>query len=167
MVSSSPTLPQRPPARVAPSATVLPWMQCPETPPHRSPSTQPRWAKPPWKSLWKGPLPPARISTPATLGDYQPPVLQSLGGRGAAGATDALDPVPSAFQFLETPIHNDQVQSHQQPDNLSIGPTCSLTTCPACALFAWLISHQSAVLFSQNKPASAISHQTNEQADSY
>jgi hypothetical protein len=49
-----------------------------------------------------------------------------------------------------------------------------------CALFAWLISHQPtvlfsqnkpatgnqpAVLFSQNKPASAISHQPNEQAD--
>jgi hypothetical protein len=47
------------------------------------------------------------------------------------------------------------------------------------ALFAWLISHQTAVLFSQNKldtnnqptilfsrnkPASAISHQPNEQA---
>jgi hypothetical protein len=50
---------------------------------------------------------------------------------------------------------------------------------PACALFVWLISHQSAVLFSQNKPAisnqpavlfshnkpaPAISHQPNEQA---
>jgi hypothetical protein len=49
-----------------------------------------------------------------------------------------------------------------------------------CALFVWLISHQPAVLFSQNKlaisnqptvlfsqnkPASAISHQPNEQAD--
>jgi hypothetical protein len=48
------------------------------------------------------------------------------------------------------------------------------------ALFVWLISHQPAVLFSQNKPiitnqlavlfsqnksASAISHQPNEQAD--
>jgi hypothetical protein len=48
------------------------------------------------------------------------------------------------------------------------------------ALFAWLISHQaavlfsqnkpaisnqSAVLFSQNKPAPAISHQPNEQAE--
>jgi hypothetical protein len=49
----------------------------------------------------------------------------------------------------------------------------------ACALFVWLISHQLAVLFSQNKPATsnqpavlfshnksapAISHQPNEQA---
>jgi hypothetical protein len=49
----------------------------------------------------------------------------------------------------------------------------------AIALFVWLISHQSAVLFSQNKPATsnqptvlfshnksapAISHQPNEQA---
>jgi hypothetical protein len=32
------------------------------------------------------------------------------------------------------------------------------------ALFAWLISHQPAVLFSQNKPAPAISHQPTEQA---
>jgi hypothetical protein len=50
---------------------------------------------------------------------------------------------------------------------------------PSCALFAWLISHQPAVLFShnkpaisnqravlfsQNKPAPAISHQPTEQA---
>jgi hypothetical protein len=49
----------------------------------------------------------------------------------------------------------------------------------SCALFVWLISHQPAVLFSQNKsaitnqpavlfsqnkPAPAISHQPNEQA---
>jgi hypothetical protein len=32
------------------------------------------------------------------------------------------------------------------------------------SLFTWLISHQPAVLFSQNKPAPAISHQPNEQA---
>jgi hypothetical protein len=32
------------------------------------------------------------------------------------------------------------------------------------ALFVWLISHQPAVFFSQNKPAPAISHQPNEQA---
>jgi hypothetical protein len=48
---------------------------------------------------------------------------------------------------------------------------------PTCALFAWLISHQPAVLFSHNKPATsnqpavlfsqkAISHQPTEQADS-
>jgi hypothetical protein len=54
--------------------------------------------------------------------------------------------------------------------------------CRACALFAWLISHQPtvlfshnkpatsnqpAVLFSQNKPAPAISHQPAEQADGW
>jgi hypothetical protein len=41
-----------------------------------------------------------------------------------------------------------------------------------CALFVWLISHQPAVLFSQNKPATStflseqisISHQPNERA---
>jgi hypothetical protein len=32
------------------------------------------------------------------------------------------------------------------------------------AMFVWLISHQPAVFFSQNKPAPAISHQPNEQA---
>jgi hypothetical protein len=51
---------------------------------------------------------------------------------------------------------------------------------PDIRLFAWLISHQptvlfsqnksatsnkSTVLFSQNKPAPAVSHQPNEQAD--
>jgi hypothetical protein len=51
--------------------------------------------------------------------------------------------------------------------------------CATCALFVWLINHQTAVLFSQNKPATsnqptvlfshnksapAISHQPNEQA---
>jgi hypothetical protein len=55
-----------------------------------------------------------------------------------------------------------------------------LATVTVCALFVWLISHQPAVLFShnksatsnqstvlffQNKPAPAISHQTNEQPD--
>jgi hypothetical protein len=58
---------------------------------------------------------------------------------------------------------------------------CAKAQGPA-SLFAWLISHQpavlfshnkpatsnqSAVLFSQNKPASAISHQPNEQADAF
>jgi hypothetical protein len=56
----------------------------------------------------------------------------------------------------------------------------SFTVYTTCALFVWLISHQpavpfsqnkpaisnqSAVLFSQNKSAPAISHQPNEQAD--
>jgi hypothetical protein len=58
------------------------------------------------------------------------------------------------------------------------GSTCT-TQSPSTALFAWLISHQPtilfsqnksvtsnqpAVLFSQNKPTPAISHQPNEQA---
>jgi hypothetical protein len=56
----------------------------------------------------------------------------------------------------------------------------SMSSHRACALFFWLISHQSAVLFShnkpaitnqpavlfsQNKPVPAISHQLNEQTD--
>jgi hypothetical protein len=36
---------------------------------------------------------------------------------------------------------------------------------PYIALFVWLINHQPAVLFSQNKSAPAISHQPNEQAE--
>jgi hypothetical protein len=58
-------------------------------------------------------------------------------------------------------------------------PTTHGTACAPISLFAWLISHQPAVLFShnksatsnqpavlfpQNKPAPAINHQPNEQA---
>jgi hypothetical protein len=116
-VSSSPVPPQRPPAGVASSAPVLPSTRCPETPPRRSPATQPRRAKPPRKSLWKGPLPRARISPPATLGDYLPPVLQSAGGRGAAGANDAaLGPVQTVVQFLESRNQLITIHAHQQAD---------------------------------------------------
>jgi hypothetical protein len=41
---------------------------------------------------------------------------------------------------------------------------CVQTRVITIALFAWLISYQPAVLFSQNKPAPAINHQPNEQA---
>jgi hypothetical protein len=59
---------------------------------------------------------------------------------------------------------------------------CVVTILAEDALFAWLISHQTAVLFSQNKPATsnqpavlfsqnksapAISHQPTEQAASF
>jgi hypothetical protein len=105
-VSSSPAPSQRAPAGVAPSATVLPSA--------RSPATPPRRAKPPWKSLWKGPLPHARLSPLATLGYFLPPAFRSAGGRGAAGATDAvLDPVPMPVQILENRNHRDPVQAHQ------------------------------------------------------
>jgi hypothetical protein len=85
-VSSSPAPTQGAPAVVAPSATVLPLARGSATPPRRSPSTPPRRAKPPWKSLWKGPLPPARSSSPATLGDFLPPALRTAEGRGDAAA---------------------------------------------------------------------------------
>jgi hypothetical protein len=82
--SSAPPL-QRAPAGVAPS-TVLSSARIPATPPHR--------AKPPWKSMWKGPLPPATFSPPTTLWDFLPPALRAAGERGAATATDAFcDPV--------------------------------------------------------------------------
>jgi hypothetical protein len=45
-------------------------------------------AKPPWKSLWKGPLPPARVTPTATLGDFLPPVFRPA-GQGAAVRNDA------------------------------------------------------------------------------
>jgi hypothetical protein len=64
---------------------------------------------------------------------------------------------------------------------ITVDATCEIfeTSEPGFALFAWLISHQPAVLFSQNKPATsnqpailfsqnkpapAISHQPTEQA---
>jgi hypothetical protein len=50
-------------------------------------------AKPPWKSLWKGPLPPARVTPTATLGDFLPPA-----GQGAAARNDA--PPPPAVQAV-------------------------------------------------------------------
>jgi hypothetical protein len=91
--SSSPAPSKRTPAVVAPSATpsatVLPLARVSATSPRRSPTTPPRRAKPPWKSLWKSPLPPARSSPPATLGDFLPPALRSAEERGAAAARDA------------------------------------------------------------------------------
>jgi hypothetical protein len=65
------------------------------------------------------------------------------------------------------------------PGGRTAGDHTKTTVLRTYALFAWLISHQPAVLFSQNKPATsnqpavifsqnksapAISHQTNEQA---
>jgi xanthine/CO dehydrogenase XdhC/CoxF family maturation factor len=64
--------------------------------------------------------------------------------------------------------------------NVVAKPACGIVCGPTIALFAWLISHQPAVLFSQNKPATsnqtavlfsqnkpapAISHQPNKQAE--
>jgi hypothetical protein len=43
---------------------VLPSVRCSVSPPRR--------VKPPWKSIWKGPLPPTRLSPSATLGDFLP-----------------------------------------------------------------------------------------------
>jgi hypothetical protein len=73
--------------------------------------------------------------------------------------------------------HQLRFRFHWKP--LQPKPTCAGTLLPVYALFAWLISHQPAVLFShnkpatsnqpavlfsQNKPAPAISHQPTEQA---
>jgi hypothetical protein len=66
--------------------------------------------------------------------------------------------------------------------HLTAEATSARTVPPFCALFAWLISHQPVVLFSQNKPATsnqptvlfsqnkpapAISHQPTEQAAAF
>jgi hypothetical protein len=70
--------------------------------------------------------------------------------------------------------------SHEIPLRLALAFGNLKTSRKKSALFAWLISHQPAVLFSQNKPATsnqptvlfsqnkpapAISHQPNEQAE--
>jgi hypothetical protein len=75
------------------------------------------------------------------------------------------------FLYLFIPIGIDPVETNEALNHNLLSP-------PLCALFAWLISHQPAVhfshnkpatsnqpavLFSQNKPASTISHQPTEQ----
>jgi hypothetical protein len=44
----------------------------------RSPSPPLRQAKPPWRSVWKGPLPPTRSSPAAKLGDFLPPEFRTV-----------------------------------------------------------------------------------------
>jgi hypothetical protein len=49
------------------------------TPPHR----------PPWRNLWKGPLPPARVSPARTLADLLPPTFSAVEQDGAAAGSPA------------------------------------------------------------------------------
>jgi hypothetical protein len=85
-----------------------------------SPSAPPHRCKPPWKSLWKGPLPPAKLSSLATLGDFLPPVF--AGRRGAAGAEVAVEaPDPySTSVLLGNRNQRDTVpvKAHQQADSV-------------------------------------------------
>jgi len=39
------------------------------------PPPAPRSFKPPWKNIWKAPLPPPRITPSTTLGDYLRPAM--------------------------------------------------------------------------------------------
>jgi hypothetical protein len=86
---SSPAPPLSVPAVAAPPPPV----QRP-VPSPASPSAPPHWYKPPWKSVWKGPLPPARLSPVATLGDFLPSAWTAAAGQGAAGrVTGSRDPL--------------------------------------------------------------------------
>jgi hypothetical protein len=50
--------------------------------PAKPASTPPR--RPPWRNLWKGPLPPARVSPARTLADLLPPTFSAADQDGAA-----------------------------------------------------------------------------------
>jgi hypothetical protein len=109
-VSSSPAPLQRPPAGAASSNTGLPSARSLATPPRRSSATPPRRAKPPWKSLWKGPLPPARLSSPATLEDFLSPGFTDRRGAAGARADPRSTPVQSGKRIQYVP---EPVKAHQ------------------------------------------------------
>jgi hypothetical protein len=85
-----------------------------------SPSAPPHRCKPPWKSLWKGPWPPAKLSSSATLGDFLPPVF--AGRWGAAGAevpVEAPDPYSTPVLLGNRNQHDTvPVKAHQQADSV-------------------------------------------------
>jgi hypothetical protein len=103
------------------------------------------------------------------------PTCQPLNGRDST----AEDPLPNNMGFTLFHIL-DAVYVHQTSGDNSRRNIISKYICwceivtqydrtvasrdLTNSLFAWLIGHQPAVLFSQNKPAPAISHQPNEQA---
>nr|CAB3466853.1 unnamed protein product [Digitaria exilis] len=61
-----------------------------------------RRAKPPWRTVWKGPLPSARAAPLATLGDYLPPAFRATGVKVAAAAKIEIhDLVVSPVQKLD------------------------------------------------------------------
>jgi len=70
------------------------------------PGSQPatfQHAVPPWKKLWKGPLPPRRVSPAKTLGDVVLPALAAAGGRKESRAGG--DPVFQSIPVSKTPRH--------------------------------------------------------------
>jgi hypothetical protein len=95
VVSSSPAPLQRPPTGAASSNSGLPSARRSATPPRRSPATPPRRAKPRWKSLWKGPLPPARLSSPVTLEEFLPPGFAERTAAAGVRADPRSTPVQS------------------------------------------------------------------------
>jgi hypothetical protein len=104
-------------------------------------------------------------------------VLGERLGRGGDGATHEIRPA-HAFK-VTTPTSVALVHPLSPfPSSTSVPVARGSPTTYFCALFAWLISHQPAVLFSQNKPATSnqpailfsqrkptptIRHQPNEQ----
>ena len=56
---------------------------------------------PPWKKVWRGPLPPRRVSSAKTLGDVILPALAAAGGRTVARVGD--DPKISSVQISNAP----------------------------------------------------------------
>jgi hypothetical protein len=66
-----------------------------QRPARSSPSPPLCRTKPPWRSVWKGPFPPARSSLAATLGDFLPPEIRTAAEPGdASGSAGKLpDPV--------------------------------------------------------------------------
>jgi hypothetical protein len=51
-----------------------------------------RQSLPPWKKVWRGPLPPKRVSPVKTLGDVLLPALALASGRTVAGGTSSPRP---------------------------------------------------------------------------
>jgi hypothetical protein len=67
--------------------------------PARSPaSAPPHRYKPPWKSVWKGPLPSARTLPMTTLGDFLPPAWRTAAEQG----TEAE--LTGSLRFLRRPL---------------------------------------------------------------
>ena len=67
----------------------------------------------PWKRMWKGPLPPRRITPPATFGDFILPVMHSGKRRNDGRAQvqdscviygDSLDPISPEVRISETGV---------------------------------------------------------------
>ena len=58
----------------------------------------PRRIKAPWKNIWRGPLPPPRITPIATIGDYLQPALQQRVPRRPSGG----DPRLAGFQISKS-----------------------------------------------------------------